>query len=194
MMSLVNQPEDVVSRNPLLNPDLRELIFSFFGPRDAHVAVASKSFEASYRRCINPAALAATGSRSPLLDAGLRGVIFSYVGAGHWLFLGLVSKGFKESYQTVEQCEVMAQIASPEACDTEAILCSPKMTLMRAVVESPTRFRLAVDSGLLQGRNGDPAGNCCKLLVSLATSALYKQPSWHSGASLSYMALRYLDA
>jgi hypothetical protein len=195
IMSFANQPEHILSRNPLLNPDLREFIIGFFGPRDVHVAVVSKSFEASYERCVNPAATAATGHRSPLRNAGIRGRIFGYVGAGHYLFLGLVSKGFNDSYQKVEQCEVMSYGA--EACVTEIISCSARMTLMRAAVASAALFRLAVDrGGLLQLEGGmvNPAGSCSLPLVSLATSAFYKQPSLQTRVTLSFAALLYLAA
>jgi hypothetical protein len=151
MSSLASQPRGIYHHSPLLDPDLRKVIFSFLGPRDSHVAEACKSFEASYDRRMNPLA-AAIGSRSPLRDDGIRRHIFGYVGAGQWLFIGLVSRGFKERYHNVEQCEVMS--ITDEACDAEPICCVPTMTLLRAVVASPTRFRLAVDCGLLRGSKG----------------------------------------
>jgi hypothetical protein len=153
----MNQPEGILSGSPLFNPDLRAFIISFFGPRDVYFALVSKGFEATYERCVNPAATAATGHRSPLRNAGLKGHIFGYAGAGQGLFLGLVSRGFKESYKNVEQCEVMS--ISDEACDAEAITWSAQMTLMRAAVATAARFRWAVDCDLLRGSDGLPTAS-----------------------------------
>jgi hypothetical protein len=148
------QPGGILSGSPLFNPDLRAVIISFFGPRDAYIALVSKSFEATYERCVNPAATAATGHRSPLRNASLKGHIFGYVGAGEGLFMELVSRGFKESYQSVEQGEVMSIVS--EACDAEAITWSAHMTLMRAAVATAARFRWAVDCDLLRRSDGLP--------------------------------------
>jgi hypothetical protein len=84
----------------------------------------------------------AADSRNPLLNLGILKNVLSYVGPRHYLFVALVSKGWKGTYSTLKNQQVAFE-SSSEVCT-----CVPQTTLHRAVFASPSRVKLAQQSRL----------------------------------------------
>eukprot|EP00953_Heterococcus_sp_UTEX-ZZ885_P018774 10486-Heterococcus_DN1.PRE.1 len=81
-------------------------------------------------------------SNSPLHNAGILQQILAYAGAGQYLFIGPVSRAFRESYNATPDIKV-------ESVDTgEQITVGRCTTRLAAVFQSATRVQLAHACGL----------------------------------------------
>jgi hypothetical protein len=81
-------------------------------------------------------------AHSPLNSVGILQQIFEYAGAGQYLYLGAVSKAFRESYNATPEIKV-------ESIDTgELITVGRCTTRLAAVFQSPSRLQLAHACGL----------------------------------------------
>jgi hypothetical protein len=97
----------------------------------------------------------AAGDSSPLLTPGILRGALSYVGPGHHLFVAPVSKWWKDMYSTVESQQLTGY---DKYGNKFVVLCDPQMTLYSSVLASPTRLKLAHESGV-DCRNIPP---CCR--------------------------------
>jgi hypothetical protein len=85
----------------------------------------------------------AADSNNPLSDTCILQNVLSY---GHRLFVALVSKAWKEVYDTVAS----QQLAVHDEYNLENVIisCAPQMTLYSSVFASPSRVQLAHEIGL----------------------------------------------
>jgi hypothetical protein len=83
---------------------------------------------------------AVVDSRNPLQHQGLREHIFSFVGAGHWWFVAQVSRAWKLSYQSVENCKMQDHFAVQDY-----FICTANMTLTQAAFATVACCSLATD-------------------------------------------------
>jgi hypothetical protein len=85
---------------------------------------------------------------SPLDQSGILQHVLSYVGPGHWLFLSTVSSLWRELYGRVpgRQMQTMGRIT--RYLIDRQFTCVPQMTLYSSFFASPSRLRLAHQSGV----------------------------------------------
>jgi hypothetical protein len=90
---------------------------------------------------------AADNESNPLCLAGIFKLqqILDYVGSGHWYFISPVSKLWKDLYEKVASEEALAN--GYLGYGKGSFTCVFKMTLYSSVFASPSRVRLAYDSG-----------------------------------------------
>jgi hypothetical protein len=87
----------------------------------------------------------AVGSDNPSLNPVVLQNVFSYVGLGHCLFMAPVSLLWRDMYATLEG----QQLTVREKFERKRIItCIPQVTLYRSVFTSPSRVKLAHESGL----------------------------------------------
>jgi hypothetical protein len=79
-----------------------------------------------------------------LCEAGILQNVLSYVGPGHHLFLGAVSSQWRDLHSRVASRQTQVQ----KLFDSVSITCDARTTLYSSVFSSPSRVRLAHQSGL----------------------------------------------
>eukprot|EP00953_Heterococcus_sp_UTEX-ZZ885_P011568 6701-Heterococcus_DN1.PRE.1 len=88
----------------------------------------------------------AAGSSNPLFDPLVLQNVLSYVGVGHHLFVAPISKLWHAIYATLQSQQLTA--CSRDRRRNIVITCVPQTTLYSSVFTSPSRVRLAHESGL----------------------------------------------
>jgi hypothetical protein len=84
-------------------------------------------------------------SSNPLLDPCVLQNVLSYVGPGHCLFVATINSWWKDIYFTLEG---QLMTLRNESGSKSKITCVPQMTLYSSVFTSPSRVKLARESGL----------------------------------------------
>jgi hypothetical protein len=81
---------------------------------------------------------------NPLFESGILQIVLNYVGLGHHLYLRPVSSWWQEVYVTLNS-QRLTIYTGDSASD---IICTRQMTLYSSVFASPSRVKLAYESGL----------------------------------------------
>jgi hypothetical protein len=81
---------------------------------------------------------------NPLLEPSVLQHILGHVGPGHWFFLSTVSSLWRDTYAKLAPREIQVR----NRLTRSVVTCVPQMTLFSAVFESPSRVRLAHESGV----------------------------------------------
>jgi hypothetical protein len=79
------------------------------------------------------------GGDNPLFLSGVLQIVLSCVGLGHCLFVGPVSKWWKEMYFEVKSQQLTVDAGGSRERD---LICVPQMTLYSSVFASPSRVKL----------------------------------------------------
>jgi hypothetical protein len=111
-------------------------------------------------------------SSSPLSQRDLLQRVLSYVGPGHCLFLSKVSSLWRELYARVAPFEI--QILTFRTRRLVNLTCSPQITLYSSVFGTPSRVRLAHDSGV----------DCSKGIYTLAAGKYSTIPTLEAAHEL----------
>jgi hypothetical protein len=99
---------------------------------------------------IRTAKRSAAAASNPLGNSSILQHVLSYRGLGHWFFAATVCSLWRRIYEGLASTMVL-KIQSEPISVPEFQRCVPKMTLLSAVLASPSRLRLA--------RNELPVGN-----------------------------------
>jgi hypothetical protein len=84
----------------------------------------------------------AAAASNPLTNSSILQHVLSYLGPGHWFFAATVCSLWKRIYEGLASTAVL-KIQSEPIMVPELRRCVPKMTLVSAVLASPSRLRLA---------------------------------------------------
>jgi hypothetical protein len=85
-------------------------------------------------------------SSTPLHDMGIVQRVLSYVGSGEWRFVATVCSSWRDLYSAVAD-KVIRRIAYSTYYE-RGFTCVPQMTLYSSMFSSPSRVRLAAESGV----------------------------------------------
>jgi hypothetical protein len=97
--------------------------------------------------CIDQAEICSiANSSSPFFDSGILENVLSYVGLGHHLFVAPISKLWQAIYTTLGSHQLI--VCSRNRRRGIVITCVPQMTFYSAAFASPSRVKLAHESGL----------------------------------------------
>jgi hypothetical protein len=91
---------------------------------------------------IRTAKRSAAAASNPLGNSSILQHVLSYLGPGHWFFAATVCSLWKCIYEGLASTTVL-KIQSEPITVPELRRCAPKMTLLSAVLASPSRLRLA---------------------------------------------------
>jgi hypothetical protein len=137
-------------------------------------------------------------SSNPLFQSGILQRVFRYLGPGHWLFLSTVSSLWRDVYSTIGDAQVSRLFASEDRNwdevdsldDDDLFTCVSQMTLYSSVFESPSRVRLAHESGLHNSQEGYQyaAGRHSTLATLVAACELGMQHTFATGQGASESA------
>jgi hypothetical protein len=89
--------------------------------------------------CMQKSSTAESSKALPSL--GVLQTVLSYVGPGHYLFVALVSKSWRDIYDTLESQQLTGY--NSELGSESTIACVPQMPLFSSVLASPARVKLA---------------------------------------------------
>jgi hypothetical protein len=109
-------------------------------------------------------------ARNPLERRGIEQHVLSYLGPGHWLFAAAVCSLWKRIYENIASTEVLKVQTEPI---TVPMLwrCVPRMTLLSAILASPSRLRCAHELGLPLGNRSFVMSYAIGLYTDIATIA-----------------------
>jgi hypothetical protein len=136
---------------------------------------------------------------NPLQHSGVLQIVLSYVGLGHYFYVALVSKQWRDLYASLQSKQLT--VYGNESWHKDIIIiCVPEMTLFSRIFASSSRVRLAYENGLActSGAFMRAAGNHADIATIATAHSLgmpYAAAMMAAAASDGYTAMvQYLHA